>query len=256
MTVRPERSRGTGDARVPRLRSARTVCGSIAFFCLTAAATAPVPRVTLFTALPLMWGEGDPGDVLSGRARRSAMLDGLTVRAIDVVSAQTLGRDVLIVAQPRVMAPEELVALDTWVRGGGRAVIYADPRLDWPSIYPLGDRRRAPPVTLLDPLFAHWGVRLDLGEGTAGRWQRGACAAIDAVTIDCRIGKGRALLIADADRLDDRTGADDMLRSDIARLGDGGGNGFESKAAWVVGFAAGLGLIMILLLKLRTRRRT
>jgi len=225
------------------------------------AAVAPPPRVSLFTALPLMWGEGDPGDVLSGRAKRSAMLDGLSVRAIDAVSADTLGRDVLVVAQPRAMAPDELVALDAWVRGGGRAVIYADPRLDWPSLYPLGDRRRAPPVTLLDPLLSHWGVRLDLGEGTAGRWQRGPCAAIDAVTIDCPIGKGRAVLVADADRLDDRTGSKDELRLAVARLANArpentGAGGVESIGYWAVGLVAGLALIVILFAKSWRRRGT
>jgi hypothetical protein len=167
-----------------------------------------------------MWGEGDPGDFLAGRTRRSPMLDGLNVRPIDIVSAQTLGQDVLVMAQPRLLSPDELVALDQWVRGGGRVLIFADPQLEWPSRYPLGDRRRAPPVTLLDPLLAHWGLVLDLASAgdsahvldgqnvvmvSAGRWTvPPGCSAPDPAMIDCRIGKGRAILIADADVLDAR----------------------------------------------------
>jgi hypothetical protein len=169
-----------------------------------ALAAAPLPRATLFSALPLMWGEGDPADILNGRAKRSTLLDGLDVRAIDVISAATLGNDPLIVAQPRAMSPEELVAVDSWVRNGGRALVFADPLLKWPSRYALGDPRRAPPVTLLDPLLTHWGVAVDVKSDGSGRWEKGPCAPVDSITIDCRIGKGRALMVADADLLDAR----------------------------------------------------
>lgn len=218
-------------------------------------AAAPVPRVTLFTALPLMWGEGDPGDVLSGRAKRSAMLDGIDVRPIDLVSAKALGADLLVVAQPRAMAPPELVALDAWVREGGRALIFADPRLDWPSLYPLGDPRRAPPVTLLDPLFNHWGVRLNLGEGSSGRWERGPCLAIDAVSIDCRIGRGRVLMIADADVLDSRTGDKTVLRDALVRLAEKTGP-LDTARYWIAGSLAGLAGLGLLLANRSRRHRT
>jgi hypothetical protein len=223
-------------------------------FALTAAA--PLPRVTLFTALPLMWGEGDPGDVLSGRAKRSAMLNGLQVNAIDRVSAATLGRDILVVAQPRAMTPEEFVVLDSWVREGGQAVIFADPRLDWPSRHALGDPRRAPPVTLLDPLLTHWGVRLDLTSGSAGAWQRGPCAAVDAITIDCRLGKGRALLIADADLLDDRTGDRAALRNALEKLAPKRAIVRESSQIWIAGALAGFAGLLGLLTIRTIRRRT
>jgi ABC-type uncharacterized transport system len=211
-----------------------------------AAAAAPSPRVTLFTALPLMWGEGDPSDILNGRARRSTMIDGLDVRAIDTVTVPGLGQDVLVVAQPRAMMPEELVALDTWVRAGGRVLIFADPRLEWRSRYPLGDPRRAPPVTLLDPLLTHWGVRLDAGPGSDGRWQRGPCAAVDPVTIDCRIGKGRALLIADADRLDERAGGGPVLRDAVSLLESNRAGAAESSWMMMAGWAAGAVLLLVL----------
>lgn len=182
------------------------------------------PRVTLLTALPLVWGEGDPADVLAGRAGRSATLVALDkefdIRAIDVVSAETLGRGTAMIAQPRRLTAEELVVLDRWVRKGGHALIFADPELVWPSRYALGDVRRPPPVTLLDPLFAHWGVKLgdsDKGErvarsggltlatATAGTWQGPkGCRVPDPLVLDCPIGRGRVILVGDADLLDAR----------------------------------------------------
>ena len=182
------------------------------------------PRVSLMTALPLVWGEGDAGDVLAGRTGRSDMLKRFDVsvdlRAIDTISAKTLARDIAIIAQPRRLTPGELVALDKWVRRGGRAMIFADPELVWPSRYPLGDNRRPPPVELLDPLFAHWGITLGDSDrrerivkvygvaiklSAAGAWQGPkTCVAIIPEVLDCRIGRGRVLLVGDADVLDAR----------------------------------------------------
>jgi ABC-type uncharacterized transport system len=182
------------------------------------------PRVTLMTALPLVWGEGSVGDVLAGRTGRSETLKALyerfDVRAIDVLSSETLAGDIAMIAQPRRLTPKELVALDKWVRAGGRAMIFADPELVWPSDYPLGDNRRAPPVTLLDPLFTHWGVTLGdsdrleydtqidnvrVSVRAASIWTGPkTCAGNGSYVLDCRIGKGRIVLIGDADILDPR----------------------------------------------------
>jgi hypothetical protein len=182
------------------------------------------PRVTLLTALPLVWGEGDAADVLAGRTGRSETLkamDGrLDIRPIDTLSADTLGHDAAMIAQPRRLTPQELVALDKWVRAGGKAMIFADPELVWPSRYAPGDNRRAPPVTLLDPLFAHWGVALGDSDHEERALQPGAalvtvlaagtwtgpkgCSAGGTYVLDCRIGKGRVILVGDADVLDAR----------------------------------------------------
>lgn len=220
---------------------------------LALAAAAPLPRLTLFTALPLLWGEGDPADILNGQTGRSPLLDGLDVRGIDVVSAQTLSSDVLVVAQPRAMAPEELVALDGWVRGGGRAIIFADPLLKWPSRFPLGDRRRAPPVTLLDPLLTHWGVTLEAGTDGIGRWRPGPCAPLDSVTIECPIGRGRALLVADADELDARVSDGSHFRALLTAVAENRGATRDSGPwRWV---AAGTAAALILAFLWFRRRR-
>jgi ABC-type uncharacterized transport system involved in gliding motility auxiliary subunit len=182
------------------------------------------PRISLMTALPLVWGEGETADILQGRSGRSETLKRLDprfdIRPIDVISAKTLGRDIAVIAQPRRLSPLELVAFDKWVRRGGRAMIFADPELLGSSSYPLGDNRRAPPVTLLDPLFKHWGI--DLGDSDrvirtatyggvkvafagAASWTFGNnCTVLVPEAIDCRIGKGRVILVGDADMLDAR----------------------------------------------------
>lgn len=195
-------------------------------------AAAERPRISLLTALPLVWGEGDASELLNGGAGRSATLKALDaefdIRAIDTISTKALGRSIAVLAQPRRLAPYELVAFDKWLRKGGRALIFADPELLWPSRHAPGDVRRAPLVTLLDPLFAHWRVALgdsDRGERmakagaltiattAAGTWKGPTtCFAPDPLVFDCRIGKGRVILIGDADMLDERlwqrTGAD------------------------------------------------
>ncbi len=182
------------------------------------------PRVTLMTALPLMWGEGTPADMLAGRSGKSDTLriieTQFNIRAIDTITAKTLGRDIAIIAQPRRLTPQELVAFDKWLLGGGRAMIFADPELVWPSIYALGDNRRAPPVELLDPLFTHWGVTLGDSDQRAqtmsingvrvkmvasGAWQGPkTCTVVVREVIECRIGRGRVVLVGDADLLDAR----------------------------------------------------
>ena len=239
------------------------------------------PRVTLMTALPLVWGEGNVGDVLAGRTGRSETLTMLDerfdVRAIDVVSRATLGGDIAVIAQPRRLTPHELVALDKWVRAGGRAMIFADPELVWPSRYPLGDSRRAPPVTLLDPLLTHWGIALgdsDHGDhdiridgamvafGAAGIWTGPpTCSGNGTYVLDCPIGKGRVVLIGDADLLDPRLwqsrGTDNpaWLIERLARLG-GATHANSTRLSGVAIAGIGLASSALLALIYRRMRRT
>lgn len=182
------------------------------------------------TALPLFGTTADPATVLNGPDQRAAIIRALATRYEVVPLARldqkSLARSILVLAQPRGLAGEELVAIDAWVRGGGRVVVFTDPELVWPSELPLGDPRRAPPIGLLDPLLSHWGLTLDspaitdagparrIGVGQsamavawAGRWQArspGCTVESEGLITECRIGKGRALLIADADLLDER----------------------------------------------------
>ena len=185
----------------------------------------------LVSALPLFWAEGvAPGNAMTGggESGRATLVDQLGLRPIDHIEPKSLrGLDALVLAQPRLLQPAELVALDGWVRQGGRAVIFADPLLVWPSELPLGDPRRAPLTSLLDPLLSHWGLILaPAAQGATGVDRRmlstghmlmmaGAsrflprgkttCALEEnGLMALCRIGKGQVRLVADADLLDDR----------------------------------------------------
>lgn len=194
-----------------------------------AAGPAPTERLAILTALPIIWGEGDVADVLAGRAMPADIHRELQrhygVMPIDRADEAALaGQRLLLIAQPRALDPEELVAIDGWVRGGGRVLILADPALVWPSRWPVADPRRPPVVTLLDPLLTHWGLTLAapvdpvarmvrmlggrrLETQGAGAFARrsGPCRISEAgLVADCRLGRGRALLVADADLLDGR----------------------------------------------------
>lgn len=205
----------------------------LALFCLFACgkpeALPAGSRVAIMSALPLFGTTAQMGDIINGPDQRAAITKSLAerfdLRPIDHLTAERLGGEkTLIVAQPRLLSPEELVILDDWISGGGRALIFTDPALSWPSNLPMGDRRRPPPIGLLDPLLAHWGLVLDDAapeqgivrarlEGMAvalarpGRWSssRPSCNITDdRLVAECRVGKGRALLVADADLLDER----------------------------------------------------
>ena len=200
--------------------------------CSSPAATEKSRDIAIVTALPLFWAEGQFGAAATGADQRAPiikkLLDRHNVRALDSLSSATLDTvDVLILAQPRALAPSELVDLDRWVRGGGRLLIFADPMLDWPSLYPMGDPRRPPLVTLLDPLFDHWGLNLGAPEVEQGReiidlegkklalvgaghWTladkaKGNCTTRTSDFLaGCTIGRGRVVLVGDADALDSR----------------------------------------------------
>jgi len=206
------------------------------------------PRVGLLTGLPLRWGDGDAAATLAGDRTAPQLYRALDAQfpltVLDSLSPETLaGIDVLMLAQPRPLAPVELVVLDDWLRAGGAALIFTDPDLRWPSALAPSDRRRPPHRQTLAPLLAHWGLRLDpAGDEIAfarvpgyaplpmvrpGRFERvsGSCAVSgDGFIARCATGRGGALLSADADLLQDQllTGGVDTARfvaDSLDRLG-------------------------------------
>jgi hypothetical protein len=192
------------------------------------------PTLAVVSALPLFWREGG----MDRNARVDAPIVTLLrarfdVRPVDTPRDGGLARfHRLLLAQPRAMAPDELVAIDAWVRAGGQALILADPLLRWPSALPPGDRRRAPVVSLLAPLLAHWGTALESPRmaGETRRFLRndklvtlsgasrfaataGSCRAEEAgLVMRCAIGQGQVILVADADLIDDRLWLADPAR--------------------------------------------
>lgn len=189
-------------------------------------------RVLLFTTLPILWAEtARLGDALNPDAPPHWALGVLReageVRAVDALatddgSAAIGEADLLVMAQPRALSADENVALDAWVRAGGRVLLFVDPMLTAESAYAIGDPRRAQDIAMLSPILRHWGLELTFDEGQApgeriaqvvggpvpvnlaGQFARtGAaartCAIRDAgLAARCVIGKGTVLAVADA----------------------------------------------------------
>ena len=187
------------------------------------------PTLLLLTSLPLIFGED-----FSLRASGSRTLQALRARykvvPISVTDGSELAKGrLLLMAQPLAQTAENLVILDDWVRSGGRVLLLADPMLEWPSQRPLGDPLRPPPMFADTGLLAHWGLRLDAPDERgpamrtlAGRkimtvspgslW--GGCdISADRFVARCTVGKGEAIVVADADLLDVDSAADDAGRN-------------------------------------------
>ena len=184
--------------------------------------TAPVPAIkpTLYvlTSLPLLFDEGFAIGPATGEAA-VLLREHYTLKPIDLPSQLPPGAT-LLAAQPRALPAEELVVLDAWVRGGGRMLLLADPMLEWPSERPFGDRLR-PPLAYADTgLLLHWGLRLDAPDKRGLHSFRNEMADVDtlspgrivkigsdcktddvAISAFCRLGRGEATVIADADWL-------------------------------------------------------
>lgn len=175
------------------------------------------PALLLLTSLPLMFGEqfsleGGGSDALTALEKHYRVLP------ISVTEPAELRRgQLLLLAHPPAQTPEDLVALDEWVRDGGKVLLLADPMLEWPSERPLGDPLRPPPMFADTGLLAHWGLRLDAPEERGPRLGQlggheiltaspgslhGNCEiSADRLIAHCRLGKGSATVVADADFL-------------------------------------------------------
>lgn len=182
-----------------------------------AEASANQPELLLLTSLPLMFGEQFSIEG-GGSAALTALEKHYSVLPISVTDPAELRRGrLLLMAHPPAQTAEDLVALDEWVREGGRLLLLADPMLEWPSERPLGDPLRPAPMFADTGLLAHWGLRLDAPEERGPKMSRiggrevltaspgalhGKCdISPDRVVARCKIGKGAATVVADADFL-------------------------------------------------------
>jgi hypothetical protein len=172
----------------------------------------------LLTSLPLVFGE-DFSIQDAGSPALKALNTRYRVIPISVADPAELARGkLLVMAHPLAQPAEDLVALDRWVRRGGRVLLLADPMLEWPSKRPLGDPLRPPPMFMDTGLLRHWGLRLDAPDERGPATRKlggfevltvspgllfGRCSISgDRLVARCRIGKGEATIIADADLLD------------------------------------------------------
>lgn len=189
----------------------------------------PRQRIALMSSLPLVYGAGiDMAGVIAGKAAPHplyrALAEAHDLVVPDVLDAATLRNVRLaILVQPRALGPAELVALDDHVRAGGRLLLFADPLLEWPRGMGFADPRGPLRSSLISPLLRHWGLELQnpgiesISEGKSrallvhpGQFgvlpgkSGDALCSLDAggLVARCRVGKGRAILVADADLLD------------------------------------------------------
>ena len=175
------------------------------------------PPLMLLTTLPLIFSEGftlheGGSKALSAIETRYRVIPIATTDAASLSQAR-----LLLLAHPLAQPAEALVDLDRWIRQGGRTLLLADPRLEWPSERALGDKLRPPPSFADTGLLAHWGLRLDAPEEAGPRklqlggrpiaaWSpgvlSGSCRIGEAGFVArCRIGRGQATVVADADFL-------------------------------------------------------
>lgn len=207
-------------------------------------AAAERPELLLLTSLPIAFPEGFTLEGSQSPAL-AALRERYQVIPISIADQGSLaGHRLLVMAQPNAQPAEYLVELDQWVRNGGRVLLLADPALEWPSERPLGDPLR-PPVAFADTgLLAHWGLRLDapdkpgsatftidgrtahaLSPGTLVATGRNCEVSGGGFLARCRIGRGQAIVVADADFVDverrrepARSGNLDVLLGELARL--------------------------------------
>lgn len=200
----------------------------------------------LYTSLPILWGESDDirgflGGETPQHWAREPLASGRSLvpldSLVDAKGALPLPQHaVLVLAQPRPLAPQENVALDDWVRRGGGVLLFADPMLTTPSIFALGDARRPQDVVMLSPILAHWGLVLEFDEsqqpgerlvalpegqvpvnlpgrfrltGKSGNAALPCSLEAAGLLADCRLGAGHVVALADAALFEDSRGAQD-----------------------------------------------
>lgn len=185
----------------------------------------------LMGTIPIYWGEaGGFDEVLGGGGTdhwaRAQLETEFRLDPLDSLTEESLERiSLLMLAQPRALSPAENVALDEWVRDGGRLLLFADPMLTGDSRFAIGDRRRPQDVILLSPILMHWGLALQFDDGATSdyvtvqapgavipvrlagvfalRQGEADCSLLaSGVLAVCEIGRGRAVILADAALLD------------------------------------------------------
>jgi hypothetical protein len=188
---------------------------------LPARAPGDRPELLVLTSLPIVFPEQFTLQAPAEPALK-ALQSRYRLVPISVSDRQSLGLGrLLLMAQPQAQPAEALVELDQWVRGGGRVLVLADPALEWQSERPLGDVLR-PPLAFADTgLLGHWGLRLDAPDsrgpksiaiggsnirtnspGSLVATASGCAVEPEQLIARCRIGQGQAIVVADADFID------------------------------------------------------
>lgn len=208
----------------------------------------PVERhqLGLMTSLPIYWPEGaELSVVIEGSQMpwvRRELEERYDLVPLDTLSPNDNGGDGLasplagirrlLIVQPRGLSPDDNVALDEWLRGGGHLLYVLDPMLSGQYAVPIGDPRHPAAIGLVPPVIGRWGLEVHFdenqplspreesyGEGDlpvlmAGKVQlretdpadseedratRGECRILgEGIAAQCKVGQGAVTLVADA----------------------------------------------------------
>ena len=214
-------------SRRRRLRAAlfaAALAGIVVFFAWPRDPAVPPPRpeveqppLMLMTSLPLLFGEHFGLDD-NGSPAMTALERRYRIVPIGIADSANLSQGkLLLMAHANAQPAEALVDLDKWVRDGGHLLLLADPMLGWPSERPLGDVLRPSPMFMDTGLLAHWGLRLQappergpaqrmlagrrILTSSPGHLSGGSEISRAELIARCAIGKGQAVIVADADFL-------------------------------------------------------
>lgn len=198
-------------------------------------------KLGLMTSLPLYWPLGEAFTVTAtGKGevpwqRQQLELDHELVLLDTLSPIPGLGPDDpetdpleglerLAIVQPRGLTASDNVALDRWVRGGGRLLLVLDPMLTGHYEAALGDPRRPTDVALMPPVLVRWGLAMTYdpegqdprrpvrvpvedfsiiasmsGEIAIAESGTGKCALLARnVVARCAVGAGEVVFLADA----------------------------------------------------------
>ena len=207
--------------------------------------------IGLSTSLPIYWPEaGNIGDMLGGGEQvhwARTELEALgEVRPLDTLTGGKNGAlglpadALLLLVQPYPFSPDELVALDEWVRAGGRVLVFADPLATFHSDFALGDRRRPQDIAMLSPILERWGLELAFDREQPAGQRMGEAFGVEfpvnlpgalheaqgteancriapsQLAARCRVGQGQAIVLADS-ALFDAESHEDSAEDEAAR---------------------------------------
>ena len=176
------------------------------------------PTLLLLTSLPLVFGEQFSIEG-GGSPALKALETRYRVVPISVTDRGRAGEGPTPAdgAAPRAAGRGSRRARSMGARAAARVLLLADPLLEWPSERPLGDPLRPPPMFMDTGLLGHWGLKLDAPDQRGPRRGRlggydimtespgslsgAARSARDRLVAHCRVGQGRATIVADADFL-------------------------------------------------------
>lgn len=147
-------------------------------------ATVKKPVLGLLSSLPLEYGPGGPLAAAQGRSAPYMIYEQLsqsyTIHPLEpVFSAIPPEVDLLVIAHPAELGAEELYAIDQFVLGGGKALVFVDPYLEsaammqsmqgMQGLTPGLPGETVPTSSALPALFAAWGVAFDETKVVADR---------------------------------------------------------------------------------------